>query len=96
MKVYAVGNEAELAELSEFCRANKWEFVRLKGVIGRPRANYPVQKVLDTYRREKTVRVVARMLDIPAPTVSRILKQAGVFERDLRSQQKEHEGEDGN
>ena len=84
MKVYAVGNEAELAELSEFCRANKWEFVRLKGVIGRPRANYPVQKVLDTYRREKTVRGVARMLGIPAPTVSRILKQAGVSTEEAR------------
>ena len=95
MRIYAVGTVRELAELSEFCRANKWEFVPLKGAIGRPKVDHPVQKIMDAYQTTRTVRGVARMLDIPAPTVWRVLKQAGALEGDLRSQQKEHEEKDG-
>lgn len=81
MKVYAPGGTAQgIAELGKFCSDRGWQFVRLKGAIGRPRMFYPVQKVLDTYSQWKTVRAAARALDIPPPTVSRILKRAGVLE----------------
>ena len=79
LKVYGTGPSEELGKLERICQEHGWNFRAIRG-IGRPRRDYPVQKVLDTYRQWKTVRAVARALDIPPPTVSRILKRAGVLE----------------
>jgi hypothetical protein len=80
LKVYGIGSSEELGKLERICQKQGWEFVCLKGTMGRPPKIRPLQKVLDTYYRFKTVRAVARALDIPPPTVSRILKRAGVLE----------------
>ena len=79
LKVYGIGPSEELGKLERVCQKHGWDFKAISA-IGRPRMVYPVQKVLDTYRQWKTVRAVARALDIPPPTVSRILKRAGVLE----------------
>jgi hypothetical protein len=79
LKVYGIGPSEELGKLERICQKHGWDFKAISA-IGRPRMVYPVQKVLDTYRQWKTVRAVARALDIPPPTVSRILKRAGVLE----------------
>lgn len=72
------GSEVEIATVERICLQNGWEF-RVVSRIGRPMSDHPVQNVLDAYQRIGTVRGVARILDISAPTVSRILKQAGVM-----------------
>ena len=76
MRVYvAGGSEEEIAMMKQICLENGWE-LKVVDRIGRPRADYPVQKVLDTYERVKIIRVTARMLDIPPAAVSRIVRQA--------------------
>jgi hypothetical protein len=74
LKVYGIGPSEELGKLERVCQKHGWDFKAISA-IGRPRTDYPVQKVLDTYYRFKTVRSTARELDIPPAAVSRILRQ---------------------
>lgn len=48
--------------------------------IGRPRVEYPVQKVVNVYRELKKIRATARRLQMNPGPVYRILKEAGVLE----------------
>ena len=81
MKIYVLGgSEKEIRRITDLCLENGWE-IRAMSRIGRPRADYPVQKVLDAYGKYKTVRATARILDISPGAVSRILKRVGALER---------------
>ena len=78
MKILIVcGSEEEIATVKGLWIQNGWAF-RVASRMGRPRSNYPVRNVLDTFRKVGTIRGVSRKLGISAPTVSRILKEAGV------------------
>jgi len=73
------GTEKEVTELRRFCKQNGW-VVRVMRGIGRPRVEYPVQEILNTYRELKKIRATARRLGINPGPVYRILKEAGVLE----------------
>lgn len=79
MKLYLVGgSEEEIKRVQRFCQENGWGF-RVVNRIGRPKANYPVQKVLDAYERVQSIRGAANLLSIPPGTVYGILKRAGII-----------------
>lgn len=80
MKVYAVdGSGQDVIQLKEICQKNGWE-MKVMRRIGRPRVEYPVQKVVNAYRELKKIRAVARRLGINPGPVYRILKEAEALE----------------
>ena len=79
VKIYAVGgSQAELARLEKVCRRNGWQMKVMRG-FGRPRGEYPVQKVVNTYSRLKGIRATARELGMSSGVAYRILKEAGAL-----------------
>jgi len=79
MKIYALGGSAEeLGRLREICQQNGWQFKAMRE-FGRPRGEYPVQKVVNTYSRLKGIRATARELGMSSGVAYRILKEAGVL-----------------
>jgi len=76
VKVYAYGEPAkEMARLREICAQNNWIFKQLTG-MGRPRGDYPIQKVLDAYRSSGgNVRAAAKALKLAPTTVLRIVRR---------------------
>lgn len=76
MVIYVAGATApELAAVEDFCEQHGWALKVLRR-NGRPRANVPVQKVLDTYKRLQKVRATARFLGIHPGHVSRVVAAA--------------------
>jgi len=90
IKVYRVGgSEQEVTKLEEFCSQNGWEMKEM-GRIGRPGKGYPVQKILDTFQTQGTIRGTARALGIPPGTVGNIVGAS----RKSEQEQAPYESED--
>ena len=76
MKIYVEGHTPqELAELLRFCVTQGWDVKVVSGSVGRPKGDYPVQKVVDAFESEKTVRGAARRSGVSPGTAHRIIKR---------------------
>lgn len=79
MKVYCTGGTDEESEtLTSFCREKGWD-ARVMRRNGRPKGNYPVQKVLHAFRGGSGVKEIAERFSMSRRTVQRILTAEGLW-----------------
>ena len=84
MEVIITGQSLPTAfeDLEAFCQSKGLKITASKGrlhVGGRPRVDVAVNKLLDAYEREKTVRGAARILGLNPGTVWNRLREVGVL-----------------